>query len=109
MSQSDNIAQHLQKSFAVFFHFFDLLSCCLYPTLVHIPVNSLDFVGRLPISAGDSRFRGFLPITRPQQKISRYHDLAQNFFNLKINQFFEKLINFVCETFFSERERIRFD
>ena len=47
-----------------------------------------------------SRFRGFLPITRSQRKISRYHDLAQDFLNLKINQFFEKLINFVCEFFF---------
>ena len=57
----------------------------------------------LPISWGEFRFRGFLPITRSQQKISRYQhqDLAQDFLNLKINPFFEKLINFVRESFLS--------
>ena len=30
-----------------------------------------------------SRFRGFLPITPSQQKISGYHDLAQDFFEFK--------------------------
>ena len=66
------------------------------------------YLSTFPISSGDSRFRGFLPITRSQRKISRYH--AQEFLNLKINQFFEKLINFVREcVFFSERERIHFD
>ena len=55
------------------------------------------YLSTLPISSGDSRFRRFLPISRSQQKISRYHDLAQDFLNLKINQLFEKLFNFVCE------------
>ena len=35
---------------------------------------------------------------RSQQKISRYHDFTQDFLNLKINQFFEKLMNFVRES-----------
>ena len=52
-----------------------------------------------------SRFRGFLPITRSQQKISRYQTLAQDFLTLKINQFFEKLINFVGESFFFFQKR----
>ena len=59
--------------------------------------TTMAYLSTLPISSGESRFRGFLPITRSQQKISRYHDLAQEFLNLKINQFFEKFFNFVCE------------
>ena len=55
------------------------------------------YVSTLPISSGDSRFRGFLPTTRSQQKISRDHVLDQDFLNLKINQFFEKLVR---ESFF---------
>ena len=48
-----------------------------------------------------SRFRRETPdfedFSRSQRKISRYHDLAQDFLSLKMNQFFEKLFNFVCE------------
>ena len=60
-----------------------------------IPVNSPDFVGRLPISG-----------ISPDHPIStrnlpmHYNDLAQDFLNLKIDQIFEKLINFVRESFF---------
>ena len=51
-------------------------------------------------------FEGFYQkITRSQQKISRYHELAQDFLNLKINQFFEKLINFVRKSFFFLKEK----
>ena len=58
------------------------------------------YLSTLPILSGDSRFRGFFPTTRSQQKISRFHYLSQNLLNLKFNQFFEKLINFVREPFF---------
>ena len=34
------------------------------------------YLSTLPISSGEFRFRGFLPVTRSQQKISRYHNLA---------------------------------
>ena len=61
---------------------------------------SISYLSTLPILSGNSRFREFLPTTRSQQQISRYHDLAQDFLNLKINQFFEKLISFVSESFF---------
>ena len=45
-----------------------------------------------------------------QQKISQCHDLAQDFLNLRINQFYKKWINFITESFFFfERERIHFD
>ena len=37
------------------------------------------YLSTLPILSEDSRFRGFFPITRSQQKISRYHNLAQDF------------------------------
>ena len=57
------------------------------------------YLSTLPISTGDSRFRGFFPITRSQQKISRYHDLAQDCFNLKINQFCSRI-------FFMEGKKI---
>ena len=66
-----------------------LLVCSLTP-----------YLSTLPISSGDSQFRGFLPITRSQQKISRYHDLDQDFLSLKMIQFFEKLFNFVCQYLF---------
>ena len=79
------------------------------PKIVYAP-SPLAYLSTLPISSGDSRFQGFLPITQSQQKISRYHDLAQDFLNLNINQYFEKLINFVRKAFFfSKRERIHFD
>ena len=35
--------------------------------------------------------------------------LTQDFLNLKINQVFEKSINFVCVSFFFEKERKQFD
>ena len=50
-----------------------------------------------------SRFRRETPdfedFSRSQQKISRYHDLAQDFFNLKINQFCSQI-------FFMGRKKI---
>ena len=66
---------------------------------IYTPVNSPDFVGKFPIS----RISPDHPISTKNLPIA-YHDLAQDFLNSKINQFFEKLINFVREPFFLKRK-----
>ena len=81
--------------------------CALAAMLIIFHIVVMTYLSTLPISSADSRFRGFLPISLSHRKISRY---AQDFLNLKINSFFEKLINFVRESFFlSDAERIHFD
>ena len=72
---------------------FQPFSCnkkCVYT----IPVNSPDFVGRLPIS----RISPDHPMITKNLPIL---DLAQDFLNLKINQFFKKINQSIApESFF---------